>query len=143
MARCKITTLLYFLVAILPATAYAQNKIGLNFGKGDSYRKARQAITEAGFIPVPFFSEGAECSFRDDVCGSYVEAVSCSGTGLGFCKFVFFHVKGRFFAEVITTGEDVDSLKVHDFKRASPEDQERYTDYANNIQERMQQKQRP
>ncbi|MEC5383714.1 hypothetical protein VSX64_23480 [Aurantimonas sp. C2-6-R+9] len=73
---------------------------------GDPYSSARRALGAAGWTPA---RGGQDCGGREDVCTAYQETEACSGTGLGFCSFVFTDGSG-ITLRVVTTGEDVRDL---------------------------------
>lgn len=82
--------------------------------KGMSYAQARTKLTSAGWKPIAAPGPDKGCSpGREDVCERYPEAEACSGTGLGFCSFGWSKNAAR--ADISTSGEDVDSLRVHAF----------------------------
>ena len=90
------------------ATASAVGKLRQGMG----YAQARAILVGAGWQAdiFPPNSASERCSGRMDVCSRYLEAESCSGTGLGFCRFTFTNALGRRFV-VITGGMDLSVQK--------------------------------
>ncbi|MEY4708198.1 MAG: hypothetical protein RJB58_1921 [Pseudomonadota bacterium] len=68
-----------------------------------------------GYQPLKFF-HGRDDYFCDGICDRYPEVEDCSGTGLGYCWFVFFRPSDGRYRRIITAGEapiaqrDVDSI---------------------------------
>lgn len=74
-----------------------------NFPKGTSYREARSSLIGLGYTPVKL-PDADKCYEGDERCQGRPEMASCSGTGLGYCLFVW-KSKRDMLIEVITVGE--------------------------------------
>ena len=79
---------------------------------GQPYSKAREALISAGW-EAPAAERDCGAEWRENVCTTYQETESCSGTGMGFCAFRFVDADGKAM-RVVTTGETVETLVVHD-----------------------------
>ena len=71
--------------------------------EGVDYRKARQALIDAGWEPVP--QTESTSFFGEEIRRTYREVKDCAGTGKAPCIFVFKGKNGRTL-HVHTTGED-------------------------------------
>ena len=80
--------------------------------KGEPYATARLALISVGWRASPA-ERDCGWEWREDVCSAYQETESCSGTGMGFCAFRFTNANGETM-RVVTTGESVQELVVHD-----------------------------
>ncbi len=72
-----------------------------SFYQGMPYGEARQKMLELGW-QVPLINNSQDCQSMVEICKNYPEVEACSGTGLGFCLFVFTDSNGKRFK--ITTG---------------------------------------
>ena len=71
--------------------------------EGVDYRKARQALIDAGWEPVP--QTESTSFFGEEIRRTYREVKDCAGTGKAPCIFVFKGKNGRTL-HIHTTGED-------------------------------------
>lgn len=85
------------------------------------YAEAREKVLAAGWSPAGLFQHDVlqNCMSREDVCARYPETVSCSGSGLGLCRFAFKNSSSRTLI-VITKGELVESLQLEEWFLDSP-----------------------
>lgn len=75
-------------ISIFGQTAFAQNTGLPKLKKGEGYEKVRAKMLKAGW--KPFKAKDADiCLKGDSRCEGRPEMQSCSGTGLGFCRFVW------------------------------------------------------
>lgn len=90
--------------------------------KSMSYAEAREKILASGWQPSGLFQNDVaqNCMSREDVCARYPETVSCSGSGLGLCRFAFRNPNNRTLV-VITKGELVERLQIEEWFLGSPE----------------------
>jgi hypothetical protein len=101
------------LALIVSASAFANegNSSPLTGLKGQSYDRARATLLSKGLKLEPSPANGDGCApGREDVCLKYEETMSCLGTGLAVCRFVYHDAKGYYIVE--TTGEDLDVMRV-------------------------------
>ncbi|MEF2547986.1 hypothetical protein VQ045_12520 [Aurantimonas sp. E1-2-R+4] len=79
---------------------------------GEPYAKARGDMIAAGWETPP---AARDCGWewRADVCAAYQETEACSGTGAAYCSFRFVDAGGKV-VRIVTTGETVETLVVHD-----------------------------
>ena len=104
--RRMLTALAATLIAVPAFAADIPAKIG------QPYSKAREALISAGW-KAPAAERDCGAEWRENVCTTYQETESCSGTGMGFCAFRFVDADGKAI-RVVTTGETVETLIVHD-----------------------------
>lgn len=66
------------------------------------YSEARQVILLSGWMPVPNTAPDEEVGVRVPHFRElgYVEVDACSGTGMGYCKFIFQNEKGLFLSVI-------------------------------------------
>ena len=86
------------------------------------YPIARQQLLSQGFDPVPIVDRGQHnptCDYADPdpMCRTYPELLNCSGTGLGYCEFLFRRRADGKFWIIVTKGDaglppDVDFRRV-------------------------------
>jgi len=76
-----------------------------NLEKGMSYKQARQIILNAGWQPIPTTTDNPLDGTDGWRKSGYTEVTSCSGTGMGFCRFEFSGAGNRKFV-VITGGRE-------------------------------------
>jgi hypothetical protein len=105
----KKLALAFFLVFI------SSNALALplpSFHQGMSYDKARKKMLDLGWqIPaINYGCRGEETMNYGGLCDEYPDVAVCSGTGLGFCNFVFRDKNGNEFT-ITTAGQD-NPLKV-------------------------------
>ena len=94
--------------------------------KGTPYDQARKALAAQGYEPFSPYSSDGGCSIgREAVCSRFHETLSCSGTGLALCRFLF--VKGRNAGFVVTTYGEDDVPLFRDMKPLSKRDLLSYT----------------
>lgn len=75
-----------------------------SFYKGMPYSEGRKKMLDLGWqVPVINYSEN--CEFMQEICSKYPEVDDCSGTGLGFCLFIFTDSNGKRF-KITTAGRD-------------------------------------
>jgi hypothetical protein len=67
-----------------------------SFYQGMKYSESRKKMMDLGWqIPVINYSE--QCEFMKEICNEYPEVDDCSGTGMGFCLFIFTNSKNERF----------------------------------------------
>lgn len=109
MMRAALVGLILCTVATASLSAPPERVPSLKVGA--SYSSVRTTLSERGWRPVLIGAATQGCSIgREDVCQRYEEAEACSGTGMGQCSFVWSKHHTRI--QVITSGEDVNALKV-------------------------------
>jgi hypothetical protein len=81
--------------------------------RGADYGNVRDKLLSKRWIPVAH--SGKDCPSSDDRC-TLGEAVSCSGTGLGFCNMQWENDDGTVI-EIITTGETEADLTVYSARK--------------------------
>lgn len=88
------------------------------------YAEAREMVVASGWSPAGLFQHDVlqNCMSREDVCARYPETVSCSGSGLGLCRFAFKNSSSRTLI-IITKGELVESLQLEEWFVDSPRQQ--------------------
>jgi hypothetical protein len=64
------------------------------------YAEARRKMLDLGW-QVPALNYSERCEWMKEICTQYPEVDDCSGTGLGFCRFIFSDSQGNRF--IITT----------------------------------------
>ncbi|MGK7941715.1 MAG: hypothetical protein AB4062_16510 [Crocosphaera sp.] len=75
-----------------------------SFYQGMPYDEAREKMLELGW-QVPLINNSQDCQFMAEICQNYPEVEACSGTGLGFCLFIFIDSNGKRF-KITTAGRD-------------------------------------
>ena len=84
--------------------------------RGMPYAQARARLLAEGFQVAPFplnpTAMENRCSGRSEVCRTYTETASCSGSGLGHCRMIF--VRGNVGYSVITADDPVPNMVVWD-----------------------------
>jgi len=100
----KKLALAFFLVFI------SSNALALplpSFHQDMSYAKARKKMLELGWqVPVIHYGcKGEDSVINSQICEKYPEVAVCSGTGLGFCNFVFRDKNGNKFT-ITTAGQN-------------------------------------
>ena len=79
---------------------YSQPPSGLG-----TYPQARARLIAEGYQPLKF--PHGELEYKcNGICDRYPELDDCSGTGLGYCKFIFFRPSDGRYRRIITEGED-------------------------------------
>ena len=75
------------------------------------YAEAREWLVSSGWMATAhdIATIPGRCSFREEICTTYPEAQSCSGTGMGYCLFRFEGTDGRDLL-ITTAGEELDAL---------------------------------
>jgi predicted O-methyltransferase YrrM len=89
---------------------------------GMPYDEARKILVDAGWQPFKFPAQTSQeqgCSIRAEICSKYIETEACSGTGLGYCSFLFADATGKYL-RVVTIGEDAERLSVERWKIEEP-----------------------
>ncbi len=83
--------------------AFAEGSSLPHFKKSESYTSVRAKMLKEGW--KPFHSKDADtCMASDSRCQGRPEMVSCAGTGLANCKFLW--EKGGKIIAICTVGED-------------------------------------
>lgn len=75
-----------------------------SFYQGMPYSEARTKMLHLGWqVPIVNYSE--QCEWMEEICSKYPEVDDCSGTGMGFCNFIFTDSSGKRFI-ITTAGRD-------------------------------------
>jgi hypothetical protein len=77
------------------------------------YAEAREWLVGSGWMATAhdIATIPGRCSFREEICTTYPEAETCSGTGMGYCLFRFEGTNGRDLL-ITTAGEELADLVV-------------------------------
>ncbi len=75
-----------------------------SFYQGMPYSEARAKMLDLGW-QVPVVNYSKTCEFIKEICNQYPEVDDCSGTGMGFCLFIFTDSNGKRFI-ITTAGQD-------------------------------------
>jgi hypothetical protein len=70
--------------------------------KNVKYEVVRARLLKDGYTPVP---QKGGCDDYDNRCKRYPETEACSGTGMGYCKFIW-HAPDNGIYEIVTIGDD-------------------------------------
>jgi hypothetical protein len=70
-----------------------------------SYAQVKARLIAQGYRPLKFrVEDSVDCQ---GICGAYPELLYCNGTGMNYCKFIFFRPSDRRYQEVETAGEAI------------------------------------
>ncbi len=75
-----------------------------SFYQGMPYKDAREKMLELGW-QAREVNDSLNCEFIREICNQYPEVEDCSGTGMGFCLFIFTDSQGKRF-RITTAGRD-------------------------------------
>ncbi len=104
--------LLFTTANLLPAQSQAlPKKVALSLKKGKTYAAARRILSANGWKPINNYQNIPDFNKDHYVVKKlhYYEMEDCSGTGMGFCNFLFKNGKGKILT--VTTANNEDGMK--------------------------------
>lgn len=112
MKRLRLICRIFLTISILTFAAFPQTGGLPKFKKGEDYKNVRIKMIKAGW--KPFHAKNSyKCDSGDTRCEGRPEMFNCSGTGLGFCEFLWKY-GGKTLA-IYTVGEEGGSYSKHAF----------------------------
>lgn len=103
------------IATILFSSSVIAQEIPKTLKQGMAYAQARKALINAGWQAVelsPNRDRSGTMGYIIDQLG-YNEVESCSGTGMGFCRFNFTDAKGRTLAVVTVNNQRGQQPQLH------------------------------
>lgn len=121
-ASWRIHSIALAMVFLFSANTADAREIMTNF-KDQMYDRVKVELRSRGIIAVHVTRRALwlPC-WGKEFCRDHPEVLQCSGTGLGFCDFMFFDRARRKYVVVTTYGEE--RLRVHSISYATKRDME-------------------
>jgi hypothetical protein len=94
----------------------------INIKQGMEYGQARKVLFKSGWQAVNanktpngaavcfLVAQMQDWSFSNEVACNYYEIVNCSGTGMGYCKMIFYDGNGGFLSVITSGGRPPDAV---------------------------------
>lgn len=102
------------IATVLLSSAVIAQEIPKSLKQGMPYAQARKALINAGWQAVELSPNRDRFGAMDYIIKlGYNEVESCSGTGMGFCRFNFTDANGRKLAVVTTNNQRGQQPKLH------------------------------
>lgn len=102
---------------LIPTISLAQS-IPKTFKQGISYAQARKILIDAGWQALALSSNREHFGGMNYLVNKlgYNEVETCSGTGMGFCRFVFINVNGQKLAVITVNNQLGQQPKVYGWR---------------------------
>lgn len=118
----KKTIILYFVALLLvfsaPGWLTAQSsvlskKVKLSLKTGKSYATARKVLSASGWKPVNNYRNLSKIDRAHNVVKNlrFYEMQSCSGTGVGYCNFIFKNKNGKTLTVTTVSNDETEGGK--------------------------------
>jgi hypothetical protein len=112
--KSQFLSIVTIIATVLLSHSVLAQEVPRTLKQGMSYAQARKTLINAGWQAVALSPNRDRFGAMDDIIKlGYNEVESCSGTGMGFCRFTFTDANGRKLVVVTINNQRGQQPKLH------------------------------